>query len=509
MSERYCEKCGAKSSPYLPRKKVNGQMWCSMCALNRRSASVEMHPDLLESHRLFGSYHTTGGRVLGVHHTGASLDDQEARLAHQPGWDHQSHFEPVHFAIQGARGYASKVGLSDPHEHGYDHVRQTADRVRSIGRTYDALPDHDPASLGHFHAMGREVAHQYDHLTNHMGVKVESVDHDPYKNVHEMVNDVNANKRLKVMGTAVTGGHPFFSNRQNDQFRAVHDFFGHAATGRDFDRHGEEAAYVAHSKMFTPHARAALASETRGQNASLILNGEFGPQKVAVLPHHMYDDSSISPHIPRLGSASAPFLRSLNSLPLTALLPDGRVAVALRVGNGRICRTAHDSGDGETIFHCPFCGSGQVIARNDGSTECEFCTTAFTVQVQPQMPAFPQTIDGVPVDVPGMPNGGRDANVPPGSAPVGGDNPQDPMDPNAPDAGPGGDAEADDTQNPDDGGDDEEDDKPAFLKGSSILYRTASGRVLNETQYMRHLAINHVHDPAKVLAKIRAENVNG
>lgn len=202
-----------------------------------------------------------------------------------------------------------------------------------------------------------------------------------------------------------------------------------------------------------------------------------------------------------------PKLNTLNSLPLTALLPDGRIAIALRVGNGRICKNAHDSGDGETIFHCPMCGSGQVIARNDGSVECEFCTTAFTVQVQPQMPAFPQTIDGQPVDVPGMPNGGRDANVPPGTAPVGGDDPMDPdVDPSDPDAAqvpPGEDGDPQDAD--DDGGD----DKPAFLKGSALLYRTASGRVLNETQYVRHLAITHANDPAKVLAKIRAENTRG
>lgn len=202
-----------------------------------------------------------------------------------------------------------------------------------------------------------------------------------------------------------------------------------------------------------------------------------------------------------------PKLNTLNSLPLTALLPDGRIAIALRVGNGRICKNAHDSGDGETIFHCPMCGSGQVIARNDGSVECEFCSCCFTVQIQPQMPAFPQTIDGQPVDVPGMPNGGRDANVPPGTAPVGGDDPMDPdVDPSDPDAAqvpPGEDGDPQDAD--DDGGD----DKPAFLKGSALLYRTASGRVLNETQYVRHLAITHANDPAKVLAKIRAENTRG
>lgn len=64
---------------------------------------------------------------------------------------------------------------------------------------------------------------------------------------------------------------------------------------------------------------------------------------------------------------------------------------------------AHDSGDGATIFHCPFCGAGQVTARSDGTVECGFCSTYFTVQVQPQHSAQPQTINGQPVKIPGMP----------------------------------------------------------------------------------------------------------
>lgn len=58
-----------------------------------------------------------------------------------------------------------------------------------------------------------------------------------------------------------------------------------------------------------------------------------------------------------------------------------------------------------TVFHCPFCGSGQVIARSDRTIECGFCSQAFTVQVQPMFPGFPQTDPetGQPVPVPGMP----------------------------------------------------------------------------------------------------------
>lgn len=605
-------------------------MWCPACVQDQghvqSTAASRRHPDLDESQRLYGVVHTTGGRRLS-HHTGATQEEQEARLGDQKGWLHHVSFRPAHFAIEGARAYNSKIGLGDPHATSYEHVRQNADTIREVGRHYDALPEHDRASLSSFAAMGHEVGQQYHHLTHTMGVHVQSVDHDPYEDVHAMVHDVEHNKRLLVMGTHVTGGHPFFSDAENDRFRAVHDFFGHAATGRSFDRHGEQAAYLAHSQMFTPHARPAMASETKGQNASLILNGHFGPQKVALMDRKHWDDSSlhgVNPHAAAMmermaagwdaedvirhelgrqkvqpvsvdgehighlcpehlrfkrnlsdaatglaaetglgrhypviqtgaptegrctdcarvsGTQSmempwetrrqpgAPVERSDVAPPQPTTTPRGRpgapgawpyrehfpheqqmpfhpeirslnmrVAIALPGQTFRGIRIqAHDSGDGETIFHCPFCGSGQVIARSDGTVECEFCSTAFTVQVQPQMPAFPQTIDGVPVDVPGMPAGGANANVPPGAA-------------DGPPAGPGGDPGAVSGPPGDDGGDDSDDDggdddKPAFLKGSRL--RTARGHVLTPDQYMRHLALTYGRDRELVLEQVRDEN---
>lgn len=582
---------------------------------------MEQHSDIAEAVRLFGCAHTHGGRVLPRHKTAASHEEQESRLANQAGWRHEhTRFQPVRFAIEGARAYNAKVGLGDPHAHEYDHIRQDPDTVRRTGRAYDALPLHQEHALPHFEAMRKEVGDQYHHLTHTMGVNVHTVDHDPYANVHEMVHDVGQNKRLKVLGTHVTGGHSFFSNDDNDKFRAVHDFFGHAATGRDFSRHGEQAAYLAHARMFSHHALPAMTSETKGQNTSLILNGDFGPQKTAILPsehwnhdwpehtarllrlatsmspeeivrmelgrQHVHDvDNGRSveklciPHVqhamatqplrsgielqvgPRHEGQCAHCLKGQpdsstphpwNSLPGGGIRPQqaqerrvtpadegdewghgysegrwphrplkpheqfgefvpgiqslNRLAVPA-AGSPKVAGLrflAHDSGDGETIFHCPFCGSGQVIARSDGTVECEFCSTAFTVQVQPQMPAFPQTIDGVPQQVPGMPAGGQGANVPPGAAP--GDPNADPNDPNAPGQ------EEDGSDNPfaddaDDGGDDSgsDDDKPAFLKGS-MLYRTAAGHALDELQFMRHLALQDPTRRDRVLARIRAEN---
>jgi hypothetical protein len=78
---------------------------------------------------------------------------------------------------------------------------------------------------------------------------------------------------------------------------------------------------------------------------------------------------------------------------------------------GGLQTVAHDSGDGETIFHCPFCGSGAVAGGHDGTVTCDFCHTAFTVQVQPTHTNMPQTVNGQPYNIPGMPGGGPDAGA--------------------------------------------------------------------------------------------------
>lgn len=434
------------------------------------------HP-LIEEHRaLFGVSHTCLGRNLRGNRVGRrktaaeegpiSHEAQEARLANSGMWVPHKSFQPARIAVEGAQGYASKIHLPDPHAQSYANVRTSVDNLRSIGRAYDALPMHDPRAVPHFEALRKEIGDQHDHMTHAMGIRTEVVDHDPYPSVHHMVQDVLNNKRIKVLSTAATGGHSFLSDEDNDKFRAVHDVFGHAATGRGFDAHGEEGAWLAHSRMFTPHARPAMSSETRGQNAALHINGSFQAQKTALLPRHMWDDDAMSKHT-RL-------------LPFEAFL-----------------KQAHDSGDGETIYHCPFCGSGQVIARSDRTIECQFCHTCFTVQVQPEYPAFPQTINGVPVEVPGMP--GQTGMDPSGA---GGPAPQDPDM-----AAAGGFPPADGEAPAKDEGDDDKDDDGGnpFAKGSML--RTQAGKTLPVEDYLAHLALRHTQDRPTTLEAVRARRV--
>jgi len=63
----------------------------------------------------------------------------------------------------------------------------------------------------------------------------------------------------------------------NDLFRAVHDAFGHGIEGSGFRYDGEENAWQAHIRLFTGSARAAITTETRGQNSWLNF-GPYGPQ---------------------------------------------------------------------------------------------------------------------------------------------------------------------------------------------------------------------------------------
>lgn len=171
----------------------------------------------------------------------------------------------------------------------------------------------------------------------------------------------------------------------------------------------------------------------------------------------------------------------------------------IRTGQ-RIIVVAHDSGDGQTIYHCPFCGSGQVIARSDGTIECEFCHTMFTVQVQPEYNAFPQTINGQPVQVPGMPGQIDDPTDPMAGA--------DPNDPTQTDFDQDGEADATDADTDGDGVSDNfagpasATNQPPWLKGAVL--RTSTGTYLDPEDFIAHLAIKHADDKTAVAKQVRA-----
>jgi len=196
--------------------------------------------------------------------------------------------DSVSKARNGAKDYAYKKGIKQDDSIDYNKVVANRERASKIADVYESLPKMDTDAIDEYESLSTEVEEQFDFMTKELGIKIEFVKDDPYKTSKEMFDDANKGT-LKVLSTASTGAHPLFSNDQNDKFRAVHDYFGHAATGRGFGQDGEEAAWVHHSQMFTDKARAALTTETRGQNSFYNNRGkQFADQKVALLPEEFW-----------------------------------------------------------------------------------------------------------------------------------------------------------------------------------------------------------------------------
>ncbi|SNT54436.1 hypothetical protein SAMN05421812_10960 [Asanoa hainanensis] len=203
-------------------------------------------------------------------------------------------FPPVEYLRSGSSKFGSKVDI--PTEV-YARVRLDPDVGAEIADAYLAAPIREERAYSAYAAFCRETRDQFDFLIGRtefggLGVTVRFVDEDPYTEVGSMVHDLRF-RRLKVWASAASGNaHPYLSDGQNDWFRAVHDAFGHAGSGRGFDRHGEEAAWVKHSTMYSPLARRALTTETRGQNCARIYRcggDEFPEQKAALLPRRFTD----------------------------------------------------------------------------------------------------------------------------------------------------------------------------------------------------------------------------
>lgn len=173
-----------------------------------------------------------------------------------------------------------------------DYSQITADPVRGpeIGRLYvEASPFITTLARHAYRQFAEQVAAQFSDLSRRVNVIFQ--EEDPYPDHAAMIHDVDTHGRLKIYATPEDQRHPLLGRHGNDMFRAVHDYFGHHGGGNgpsvSFSRHGEEAAWIRHSRMFTGLAQRAMTSETRGQNSAFIwLNGgrTFPEQKAVLLP---------------------------------------------------------------------------------------------------------------------------------------------------------------------------------------------------------------------------------
>lgn len=204
---------------------------------------------------------------------------------------------PIAPLMDAADSYMRSAGRPGQHEIGafppFDE-----DRARRIARAFEVMR-HDPADPAvrrSYDAMIDETLAQYQKLKD-TGVDFHFLrdgETDPYwRSPSQGYADLVKNGRLTVFPTDYGFGtnaafdpstNPLLKGVgrigdkpdavANDAFRVVHDAYGHFAPGNPFFRHqGEERAWLAHSRMYSPEALPAMTSETRGQNSWL----NFGP----------------------------------------------------------------------------------------------------------------------------------------------------------------------------------------------------------------------------------------
>ena len=169
-------------------------------------------------------------------------------------------------------------------------MSSTIEMRHELARLYDALPTYDANALPAYAQFKREVNLQFQLLLA-MGVKVTWNSKQNFVPSKEMFRDLDVNWAMEVF----TGGEMHQTlGVTNFRFRAIHDYFGHYVGRNNFTPDGEERAWEQHSKMFSPLARRAMTSETRGQNSwfnyapcnmeVLPRNRKFAQQKTALLP---------------------------------------------------------------------------------------------------------------------------------------------------------------------------------------------------------------------------------
>lgn len=195
------------------------------------------------------------------------------------------------------------------------------ERAAAIAKAYDALPMFDPAALPSYDALIAETKAQYQAIKN-SGLRLTPVDATTYPyhdNPRAVVKDIADNNHMAFFkteegfGTGNDALHPLlrpsgesvgdYPLLNNDLFRIVHDYMGHAKNGNGFRAAGEDNAWRAHAAMYSDLARAAMTTETRGQNSWLnygphgesnrtasALDTIYAPQKVALLPDWVTGD---------------------------------------------------------------------------------------------------------------------------------------------------------------------------------------------------------------------------
>lgn len=190
--------------------------------------------------------------------------------------------------------YSEKSGISREKFEGISVIDKG--RAKVISDLFDQMENNpnDPEVKKAYEKMAEETLEQYKVIVE-KGYQVEVNNNEPYNNSQEMIEDLRENKNMKIFSTESGFGDEAITEKQrqenpllrrtefsdkngvpllvNDVFRFVHDFFGHAELGNGFGAIGEENAWNVHARMFSPLARRAMTTETRGQNSWVNFSG--------------------------------------------------------------------------------------------------------------------------------------------------------------------------------------------------------------------------------------------
>jgi DNA-binding transcriptional MerR regulator len=196
--------------------------------------------------------------------------------------------EPLQDATKIADRITKRKGIDTP---GNEKIKKlNKERATKIAEAYEEM-EHRPNDVDvkeAYDVLIDETIEQYEAIIEE-GYAMEINNDDSYGNSKEMIEDLKDRKRMKVFSTESGFGsdgitdemrkdNPMLAKTEykdangvpllvNDIFRFVHDFFGHAKQGNGFGPLGEENAWNIHSQMYSPTARKALTTETRGQNS--------------------------------------------------------------------------------------------------------------------------------------------------------------------------------------------------------------------------------------------------
>lgn len=175
-------------------------------------------------------------------------------------------------------------------------TKLNTENSKRIAKEFDKMKPtpNDPETKASYNAMVKETLEQYEKILS-KGYRVEINNSEPYNSSADMITDLRENKRMKIFSTESGFGEEAITDNQrrdnpllqetkykdangvpllaNDVFRFVHDFFGHAKLGNGFGAIGEENAWNIHSRMYSPLARRAMTTETRGQNSWVNFSG--------------------------------------------------------------------------------------------------------------------------------------------------------------------------------------------------------------------------------------------